>query len=208
MRSATEGGAARVDVPERPLVEGDLYEGQFVVQRRQIGSLVLPTGRLVAVDPLMFGERGDAFAETLPAGSYPVFCWWIWPPQSPAARVLALEVVVRDTPAVEWVSAAPEHGADQKLEEGEFWGYGVDTGLGCFYDASVAHVVGSERERIQAEINTVDEPDDSCFDVLLDGRTGANLIGAATAHGDGFYYTWLGRDATGSAVSFCTDFRD
>ncbi|MDB4872998.1 MAG: hypothetical protein JWL97_4002 [Gemmatimonadales bacterium] len=86
-------------------------------------------------------------------------------------------------------------GQDPRLvRDGAFFGFGVDAGVGCFYD----HAAGGD-------IVTVTEDDwetfteverDQTLELTASGSD-ANLITFSSGWGDGAYPTWIGRNVTG-----------
>ncbi|WP_308080475.1 DUF4241 domain-containing protein [Streptomyces sp. NK15101] len=91
--------------------------------------------------------------------------------------------------------------------EDEDFGYGVDAGTGCFYDASADGAFpGTEDEEgaVWAAMETVGYGP-AVF--MAEGDDGHSLAGFASGWGDGCYPTWIGRDASGEVVCFVTDFR-
>ncbi|MFJ9941789.1 DUF4241 domain-containing protein [Streptomyces erythrochromogenes] len=180
-----------------------------------IGDVTLPTGRIVACDPFVLLGSGDAepFAVTVAPGRYraeAAIATLVRPdtPQgaTPHTRVAAARLVIRDTPAVSWEMAVDEGQDPAVLGEGEFYGYGVDAGTGCFYDAAAdGSFPGTEEEEgaVWAAMETVG---DGPAVFLAGGEDGHTLAGFTSGWGDGCYPTWIGRDAEGRVTCFVTDF--
>jgi hypothetical protein len=89
------------------------------------------------------------------------------------------------------------------LGEEEFFGFGVDAGMGCFFDATAA----------EAMARIVDNTHDDVFTSVLGGQiaevsdpaSGANLIAFSSGWGDGSYPTWIGRTTDGEVACFIAD---
>lgn len=112
----------------------DHVTGPHVVERViDAGPLLLPTGRIVACDPGRT-DSGEPFTVVVPPGSnrteiataaYPTEHW---------GKALRMEdftgarVVVSDKPTVAWEMALRPGEDPRTLREGEFHGFGVDTG--------------------------------------------------------------------------------
>ncbi|WP_433665189.1 DUF4241 domain-containing protein [Nocardia sp. CA-128927] len=139
----------------------------------------------------------------VPAGEYPVtvslmrFADTMHPPSVAAARVSLL-----DTPPIEWeMSLRPDE--DQRhLDDGKFYGVGVDTGIAAFLDMT--------RTVDEDEFN--DElvmPFDSCFTVeLANVASEPNLIGFRAGSPDGGTFpVWIGRTEGGQVSCLVIDFQ-
>ncbi|MEJ8642329.1 DUF4241 domain-containing protein [Streptomyces sp. MS1.HAVA.3] len=124
----------------------------------------------------------------------------------PHTRVAAVRLVIREMPTTSWEMAVDEGQDPAVLGEDEFYGYGVDAGTGCFYDAGAdGSFPGTEDEEgpVWAAMETVgDGP--SVF--LAEGEDGHTLAGFTSGWGDGCYPTWIGRDTEGRVTCFVTDF--
>ncbi|HEU4453211.1 MAG TPA: DUF4241 domain-containing protein [Longimicrobium sp.] len=200
--------------PEHALQEGPgpAVEGRTpTLKLRTLGELVLPTGRIVACDPFsVFGEEGP-FTRSVAPGRYPVL-----------VNVAAFENHERvayaisrfgERPPVRWEMALLAGQDAGTLGEGEFFGYGVDAGTGCFMDAQVARVL-AERSTEENDYNGdlvaamektyVDTW--SWLDFVLDPATGANVVAFSSGWGDGSYPSFWGFDETGAVACLVTDF--
>ena len=88
------------------------------------------------------------------------------------------------------------------LGEGEYYGFGVDAGMGCFFDFSALDALQAlAAEAEDSLIGTKD--DEGCL--LTDPISGATLIAYRSGFGDGLYPTWIGRTAAGEIASFVSD---
>jgi hypothetical protein len=103
------------------------------------------------------------------------------------------------------------------LEEGKIFGYGVDSGTGCFMDSNVAQLI--------LEKNWNAETDEDFFSSLLlaalekssnspwcwtnfcvDESTQANIIAFDSGWGDGIYPSYFGYDAQENINRIVTEF--
>jgi Protein of unknown function (DUF4241) len=122
----------------------DVPEG--VIEVVDGGMLHLATGRLVACDPFWGStiERWcDPFTVTVAPGRYPVTLSGVrWDPAlhpralPPIPRGAAAKLTIRDEPPVTWELALRPGEDPATLQPDEFFGFGVDSGKGCFLDAS------------------------------------------------------------------------
>lgn len=106
-----------------------------------IGELVLTSGKLVACDPLLEPDESGYFSERLKPGRYPVILSVADFQLSGDNRIACAMLRLSEEAVVKWEMALlPKHNLSS-LESGEFSGYGVDSGTGCFMDADAAAVV-------------------------------------------------------------------
>src|SRR5688572_18066202 len=99
------------------------------------GELHLPTGRIVAGDPF-FVTDNKPFKTAVTPGNYPVKLL-IFKVEEDHYRVAFAKIQFSDLPATHWTLALTEDITEEDvktLKQGEFFGYGVDAGMGCFTD--------------------------------------------------------------------------
>ncbi|GIE55721.1 hypothetical protein BJY16_004277 [Actinoplanes octamycinicus] len=185
----------------------------YVVESHPLGDLTLPTGQLAAFDPGVTDEEDEPFSVTVAPGRYRMVGWVAVLEKEEREwqrRVAAVQLVIRDEPAVSWELALVDGDDPDALEEGEFYGYGVDTGAGAFADISVSRALARwDSEEFEETFDPEDFPDEpvpGLFDRVIDRRTGGNVIMVESGWGDGYYPTFIGRTATGEVASFVTDF--
>lgn len=181
----------------------------------EVGELALPTGRVVACDPFVYLGSGETepFTAEVPPGRYAVQAAVATlvrpgaePGPHPHTRVAAVRLTVRDAPAVSWELALLPGQDIAELGEDEFYGYGVDAGTGCFYDASADGAfpgTDDEEGAVWAAMETVGHGP-GVF--MAEGENSHNLAGFTSGWGDGAYPTWIGRGADGALTCFVTDF--
>src|SRR5687767_4832822 len=109
----------------------------MTVRQRQLGNLLLPTGKLVASDPVNLGGELAPFAFTVDPGTYSVIAGIL---EDEAGRqfVAAIQVRVRDQELVAWEMATIPGQDIKQLTEGEFFGFGVDGSLATYLSAEAA----------------------------------------------------------------------
>lgn len=166
-----------------------------------LGALQLPTGDVVACDPLYVSET-KSIAGLVPAGDYCVDLMLARITQQAIVldeRIACARLLVRDEPAdrFEFVCS-----------------YGVDNATGCFMDeVAAASLRSKNEEQFQAfwnEMRSCEErvyaPTRSWGSIVLDVASGANIVFFTSGMGDGGYATYVGRNKTGEVVSLVTDF--
>ncbi|MFF8608185.1 DUF4241 domain-containing protein [Streptomyces sp. NPDC015346] len=181
----------------------------------EVGELALPTGRVVACDPFVYLGSGDieAFTVGVAPGRYPVQASvatlvrpGVEPGPHPHTRIAAVRLTVRDTPPVSWELALRPGQDLAELGEDEFFGYGVDAGTGCFYDASADGAFPGTEDEEGAVWAAMESIGHGPAVFMAEGDDGHNLAGFTSGWGDGAYPTWIGRDVSGEVACFVTDF--
>jgi len=180
------------------------------------GELWLPTGQVVACDPFVSLGRGETepFTVSVEPGRYRVEAAVATltepdepPSDEPHLRVAAARLVVRDEPTVHWEPALCPGQDPAALGEDEFYGYGVDAGAGCFYDAaadaSFPEAEGDEGPLWDAFESSGWAPGPH---LVTAPDSGHNLAAFSSGWGDGAYPTWIGRSAAGEVTCYLTDF--
>jgi hypothetical protein len=180
------------------------------------GELDLPTGRVVACDPFVYLGTGDIepFTVTVAPGRYRVEAAVATltrageaPSDHPHRRVAAARLVIRDEPTVTWELALLPGQDPADLGDDEFYGYGVDAGTGCFYDAAAEQGFPEAQEDEGPLWDAFEDSDWSGGPHLIRSPgTGHTLAAFTSGWGDGAYPTWTGRGADGEVTCFVTDF--
>ena len=184
--------------------------GRVTLRLRDAGHLLVTSGRVVACDPFTSPET-EPFTRVAPTGRHAVVLS-VAHFEDGDQRVAGAMLRLGDGQPARWEMALLAAEELAELAEGEMFGYGVDSGTGCFMDEEAA----------QALARKMDE-DESYSDELIDemektyvhtwswanvglGDGGANLVAFSTGVGDGLYASYFGLDAEGRPVSLVTDF--
>ncbi|RAL21213.1 hypothetical protein DL240_13860 [Lujinxingia litoralis] len=216
----------------RDFEDGTIIDGlgfDIVVHRRSVGSINLPSGQLIACDPLHALDT-EPFALELTPGRYPVH---LLVAELRDERRNAYAVVrVGEGPVRRWesaelsLSAANHDQARPSLLDtiDEDPGYPVDSSLGCFTDARTASALIDYQQIVMPEDNDFERlllarlrkrrrggPGFGSLDLRRDLKLpmpeGLNLIAFDTGFGPGHYVTYVGLDEEGEVVSVVTDFQ-
>lgn len=190
--------------------------GLATVRLRKDASLWLPSGRVVAGEPFMFGvmyDSGHAFAQRVLPGRYPlvlVLAVFGEPGGNDTSEVIAAaRLVIRDEPVVSWEIAVRDGQDAADLGDAEFFGYPVDGGTGGFVDAATIgpHCRDNDdyADRVLASLS-IRETDYTAPATLTDDENRPLLVAFSSGGGDGHYPTWVGRTAAGEVACFLTDF--
>lgn len=116
----------------------NLYFTQQQYQLLQLGELAVPSGKIVAADPLYSLPYGGTpcFCRTIPSGHYPVIIS-VYTHRQYGSRYLAAKLQITNREAVAFELALKGAEEASQLEEDEIFGFPVETGLGCFCDANI-----------------------------------------------------------------------
>lgn len=183
------------------------------ITRYKLGEVTLPTGHIVATDPLVQPERA-AFLVTVPPGRYPVTLY------QAEGRIAAAEMRFAQGHVFRWQLAVVEGQDIKTLKSGEYFGYGVDTGLGSYMDKSTAALMDERDKAVQAAkgekyISYYDDVladelsangDDYVMHQPVPDKPG-NVAIFSSGWGDGFYPVYWGLDAEGRPIMLLTDFQ-
>ena len=105
---------------------------------QHIGDLQLPTGQLVACDPLLVRTRRKPFALQLPRGNFPVFVSVESIDEFEFTRHAIIQFSAGSP--VRWEMMTVRGQDPEERSAGQYFGYPVDTGTGCFFDFSMTRV--------------------------------------------------------------------
>lgn len=165
------------------------------IECREIGTLHLPTGEIVADDGLI--PSTASFAQKVKPGSYPVVLSLALTNHGLHAACAMLRF--SDTmPKMFKPAIAADKGGSQ---EHEYW---VDTGRGCFADLEAMKtllVAPEQYERLEQEAT---KPDIEWVDFRVSNS--CNIIVFSSGEGDGVYPSYFGYDADENIVCLATDF--
>jgi hypothetical protein len=194
------------------------YLGKFHVECREVGQLVLPTGRLVACDPLVFPETRP-FRKRVPVGRYPVVLSIAHIPSAEEKgaadqRIACAMLRIGRRVPRRWQMAVQTGQPLRELKKDEFYGYPVDSGTGCFMDLKAAELLDRRMEdepdyfeRLIQAAKPVYVHTRKWADFQLEAETALNLVFFSSGFGDGFYPSYWGFDSAGELACLVTDFR-
>ena len=198
---------------------------------RHAGDLVMPSGELVADDPLVFLDD-RAFTVKAAPGTYPVF---LARPKDLSGDVALALLRIREARPVRWeIAKLPNEKPGHHF-------YPVDSGTGCYVDRVTAQtILARQKAELDRQTDIVLQSGVDPNDVLawheamerargerkdllqllydagyhdgpsaslcIDADTGGNLVVFTSGAGDGQYGVYAGYDAGGALVAFVTDF--
>jgi hypothetical protein len=180
--------------------------GDAQFEQRTIGSVHLPSGRLVVCDALIARESRPLDLRLLP-GSYDVDIA-IAHFADDDQRIAAARIRLADAEPTQWGIALREgQDADTATEDDVL--FNVDSGTAAFLSAEAATYLETALDReLTARIVAAMEPNyvhtRDWANVELDA--GLNVIILSAGFGDGSYPVWLGFDDNDEVVCIVTEF--
>ena len=202
--------------------------GEMEIDVLNIGEINLPTGEILACDPLVDLEDAKTFIQRVPTGKYPVKISVV-PSKEYGDRYACVKVEFsKNKPVVyELAVTGVEENMDETKED-EFYGFGVDAGMGCVVDKKAQEEYIKYWEKLVEE-EEADNPFDDIFDDLLAEsakkypkyqreygdwanwtipNTDVNIPIFTSGWGDGYYPCYFGYDKDGELCGFYIHFID
>ncbi|BBG29025.1 DUF4241 domain-containing protein [Zymobacter palmae] len=176
-----------------------------------MGELECPTGQIIAADPFMQPDERP-FVRTVKPGRYPITLYGA----DGGIALATLRIAVGTVAYWEMALCTGQNMTD--LEPGEYYGYPVDTGYGCFMDI-MGYRALKARETFEWEqdpeydgdyVNGILFPDieqppaDHVLHRPLPDQPGVAVF--MSGFGDGFYASYWGMSATNEPLVLATDF--
>lgn len=191
--------------------------GKTKVDTLEIGTVCFPTGTIFACDPLIELEDALPYIQTVPAGTYPVtIC--VVPSEKYGDRYACVKVAVSSRKPVRYeLGMVGNEYLEEELKDGDFFGFGVDSGMGCIADVKTQEAFKKYWAQRLSEDDTIDPYNDLFCDLLEENckanpkyqrdsgdwlnwtvpGMGCNLPIFASGWGDGAYPCYFGYDADG-----------
>jgi len=105
------------------------------IDHLELGSVSIPTGEILVRDPLVYIQKdAEPYLIKVPTGEFPVTAAVVVPDDSDCARYAAVKVQFTAYDAVRFEEALIGTEDLVDFNEGEFFGFNVDAGLGCVLD--------------------------------------------------------------------------
>ena len=191
--------------------------GKTKVDHLEIGEVDFPTGTVFACDPLV--ELGEAlpYIQTVPVGTYPVTICVI-PSEKYGDRYACVKVSISDKRPIRYELGMLGDENLEELEDGDFFGFIVDAGMGCIADIKAQEAFRKYWTQRESTEDGIDPYNDLFCDLLeenykanpkyqRDGGdwlnwtvpgTDCNIPIFASGWGDGVYPCYFGYDGDGS----------
>lgn len=197
-----------------------LFSKSFVenplIETFEAGKIILPTGRLIACDPLITNDMKE-FKIHFPQGEFPVLVH----KERDSNCIAYVEIVFGEEEIVEWKLATTEDQNIEELKGEEIFGYPVESGMGCLMDFETQdclnHLEKKLFHRKGAEFMGIYEEffHDHFFDengaidqfafLKPDEEKPGNLFAFETGYGEGFYASYIGFGIDNQPIKLLTE---
>ena len=192
-----------------------------------IGDVNLPTGKIIVSDPF-FTEDQRPFSRTVEPDKYPVYIYMTEIDEE-HHRVAYAKIKFRSDAATKWLLAVTDDITEDELKslnEDEFFGFPVDSGLACFLDEETNAQLLARMDELQKG-----DPDVNYYEEVLadefkaysgknkfsrdlgdwndhhpDNTSDNNVVMFASGWGDGYYPAYWGVNNNGDTVELVIDF--
>lgn len=202
--------------------------GIMEVDTLDIGEVNLPTGEILTCDPLVELGEAKTYIQKTPVGKFPVkIC--VVPSEDYGDRYACVKVEFsKNKPVVYELAVTGNEEEMDEAKEDEYYGFGVDTGMGCVADKKTQDEYVKYWKKLEEE-EGADNPYDDIFEELLEEsfkkspkyqrdcgdwanfiipNSDLNIPVFASGWGDGYYPCYFGYDEKGELCGFYIHFID
>ncbi|MFC0776419.1 DUF4241 domain-containing protein [Terrimonas alba] len=172
-----------------------------------IGSLTIVEGKIIACDPFLYNGE-ISFTNVFPLGRFPVEL--AIAKINDDERIGFSRINFSAKSPSRWTMAVTPDQDIASLQPGEIFGYGVDSGTGCFMDVSAAtRFLDFLKEDEEHSIDITDNMEATYKNTrswLVWEKDGFNVAMFSTGWGDGFYASYIGFDSDDKICRLVSDF--
>ena len=188
-----------------------------VIESFEVGNIHLPTGKLVACDPLVTNDM-KPFTTQFPTGDFAVTIH----KQKDSNCIAYVEIHFSHEDIAFWKMATTEGQNTDDLKDGEVFGYPGQSGMGCFMDEETQNDLNALEQKLFArkaddfmgiyeeffhehffdKNGAIDQ-----YAYLKPNEQKTNTIFAfETGYGEGFYGSYIGFNGENQPVKIITEF--
>lgn len=198
-----------------------LFDKDFVesplIETFEAGNIVLTSGKLVASDPLITSEM-PPFMTDFPIGEFPVLVH----KEIESNCIAYVEMVFKKAEIATWKLATSDGQNMTELEEGEIYGFPVESGMGCLMDFETQeNLILLEQHLFKRKGDEFMGIYEEFFHEHFFQEEGAvnqfsflkpheekpgNLFAFETGYGEGFYASYIGFDKNEIPVKVVCEF--
>lgn len=187
----------------------DTEFGRMKIKKIEAGKIKLVSGKIVATDPILMYDD-QCYSRTVAPGTYPVYIYNGEVENRKKQTILA-ELRFNENEAVKWEMALFNGENSSGFGNDEFMGYEVENGLGCFMDEKAMDILDimGEDELDKYEKNiimTIRDSETSTGNILIDPKSGSNIIVFTSGWNKGVFPTYYGLDKNNKLSRLVTDF--
>lgn len=202
--------------------------GIMEVDTLEIGEVNLPTGEILACDPLVELGEAKTYIQKTPVGKFPVKIAVVLS-EDYGDRYASVKVEFsKNKPVVYELAVTGNEEEMDEAKEDEYYGFGVDAGMGCVTDKKSQDEYVKYWKKLEEE-EGADNPYDDIFEELLEEsfkkspkyqrdcgdwanfiipNSDLNIPVFASGWGDGVYPCYFGYDEKGELCGFYIHFID
>lgn len=189
----------------------------------QLGELMVPTGNIIACDPLAYYYNSQPFNKTIKPGKYPVTICIAKMEESGDRYALAKLEFSNEKPTQFELAVINGQNISELKDPDEFFGFPVDAGLGCFMDVqtqlaykefddsfyrknpngNIYHDFFASEFKKNA---TSPNEDGDWINFQFPNSADLNIIMFHSGYGDGVYPAYWGTNEKGDIVNLIIDF--
>lgn len=183
------------------------------IDRFEIGTLQVPSGKLIACDPLEDYDRRP-YSREVPKGAYPVFLYR----DAESNAIGMAKIKISDKKPVKWEMALLKGQDITSLPPEGYFGFYVNNELACFMDAITADLyvecMAAVEEQLGDDfvgyydnvlVDELDKNDDIYVNHLPAADSQLNLM-IFSSGWDGCFASYWGLDENGEVCCLLTDF--
>jgi hypothetical protein len=169
----------------------------------RLPALKVPSGRITASDGYILDA--EPFSQIVPVGEHPLLL--AIAVIDTDERIAFAKLQFANLSVARW-EIATRPGQDPKsLKPDELFGYGVDSGTGCFGDSEAYKLVSkTDSDFSDKMMNESQKVYRHTRDWLSVDTVAGSFAVFSSGYGDGFYASYFGYSPTGALVSLVTDF--
>jgi hypothetical protein len=168
-----------------------------------LGDINLPTGKIIACDAFIL--HNEPFVAQFPTGQFPVELA-VARLSNGDERVAFARIKFLENTVATWKMATTQEQRIEDLKEGHIFGYGVDSGTGCFLDEAAYPLYEKANEDFESINRKLTETYQHTWTKLLLETEDMSVAIFSSGVGDGLYASYIGYDDTNQIVELITDF--
>ena len=191
-----------------------------------IGEVNLSSGKIIACDPLayLYEEQVSSFIQTVEPNKYKVSLLII----KDEERIAISKISFSNNEPKRYELAVTGEEDLSEVEEGEFFGYPVDAGMGCFCDYDAAKKYFEYEKKLEVNGDFDNRYDDLFADLLEDNakknpkyqseygdwlnwnipESVLNIVLFTSGYGDGYYPSYFAYEENDNICALYTIFID
>lgn len=191
-----------------------------------MGKIKITSGEIIACDPIAYLDNDtNPFFDKFPCGEFEVTASIIIDEE----RIAAVKIQFTDETPVKYREALyGDEPLDEIETQGDFFGYPVDSGMGCFIDRDAAEklsefIVRNEENNDSfnlyqdyfaefleknAKSNPKYQREDGDWVNMPVPESDGNMVIFSSGYGDGYYPAYIAEDKNGNICQLVTQFID